>query len=71
MREQLNNPNIEQADILPERSQSEISTSSVEHDPQLEKDLLNTDADCDLKEDKSKLETQSTAHKSKFSFALS
>ena len=52
MREQLNNPNIEQADILPERSQSEISTSSVEHDPQLEKDLLNTDADCDLKEDK-------------------
>ena len=67
MREQLNNPNIEQADILPERSQSEISTSSVEHDPH----LLNTDADCDLKEDKSKLQTQSTAHKSKFSFALS
>ena len=71
MREQLNNPNIEQADILPERSQSEISTSSVEHDTQLEKDLFNTDADCDLKEDKNKLETQSTAHKSKFSFALS
>ena len=71
MQEQLNNPNIDQSDILPERSQSKISTSSVEHDPQLEKDLLNTDADCDLKEDKISSETQSSAHKSKFSFALS
>ena len=71
MREQLSNRNIDQSDILPERSQSKISTSSVEHDPQLEKDLLNTDADCDLKEDKISSETQSSAHKSKFSFALS
>ena len=67
--EQLINPNTELGDILSERSQSKISTSSVEHDPQPEKDLLNTDADCDLRENKNSPEAHITAHKSKLSFA--
>ena len=67
--EQLINLNTELGDILSERSQSKISTSSVEHDPQPEKDLLNTDADCDLRENKNSPEAHITAHKSKLSFA--
>ena len=58
--------NTEQADSIPEISQSETPSTSVFQAPQLAEELHYIDADCDLNYDKSSSGTHNNPYKSKF-----
>ena len=65
--ERKENRNTEQDDSIPERSQSETSSTSVYQEPQSNEDLQNNDADCNLKDDSSSYDHKSN-DQSKFVF---
>ena len=64
--ERQKNRNTEQADSIPEISQSETPSTSVFQAPQLVEELYNIDADCDLNYDENSSETHSNPYTSKF-----